>query len=115
MTLVLLVAAPAGGVIAAMACLVGIGFVLYNSQAPMVVLGQEYLPNRIGLASGVTLGLAVSLGGMFSPVLGAIADRAGITATLLCVASLAALAALLSLTLPNERRRGQPAAQATAA
>jgi FSR family fosmidomycin resistance protein-like MFS transporter len=115
MTVVLLVAAPAGGVIVAMACLVAIGFVLYNSQAPMVVLGQEYLPNRIGLASGVTLGLAVSLGGMFSPVLGWIADQHGITATLITVVSLATLACILTLTLPNEGRRRHAASQPTAA
>ena len=29
-----------------------------------VVMGQEYLPRRLGLASGVTLGLAIGVGGI---------------------------------------------------
>jgi len=37
------------------------------SASVMVVLGQEYLPNRLGVASGVTLGLAVSAGGLGVP------------------------------------------------
>lgn len=39
-----------------------------------VMLGQDYLPNRIGTASGVTVGLAVTIGGLFNPLLGSLAD-----------------------------------------
>jgi MFS transporter, FSR family, fosmidomycin resistance protein len=39
----------------------------------MIKLGQDYLPSRPGTATGITLGLAVSIGGLFAPVLGAIA------------------------------------------
>ena len=35
--------------------LVPIGFVLYVPFSVLVVMGQEYLPNRVGTASGVTL------------------------------------------------------------
>ncbi len=73
----------------AIAILIVTGFVLVASQAAFVVLGQEYLPNRVGLASGVTLGLAVSLGGSLSPALGAIADHHGLAATLLTISVLA--------------------------
>lgn len=105
---------PSIGVAGAVAILIVLGLVLYASQASMVVLGQEYLPNRLGLASGVTLGLAVSLGGMFTPVLGWIADTHGITASIVTVAALAAVAALVTLTLPNEYRRRPLAAEAAA-
>jgi len=81
-----------------------IGFIFYTSQAPMIVLGQEFLPNRLGLASGVTLGLAVSLGGVFSPMLGLIADHVGIGGALLAAAALAAIAFLVGLWLPSEAR-----------
>ena len=37
---------------------------LFMPTSVLVVLGQEYLPRRVGMASGVTLGLAVSVGGM---------------------------------------------------
>jgi FSR family fosmidomycin resistance protein-like MFS transporter len=81
------------------------GFVLVASQASFIVLGQEYLPNRVGLASGVTLGLAVSLGGGLSPALGAIADHFGVGSTLFTVSGLALAATLIAFTLPGETRR----------
>jgi FSR family fosmidomycin resistance protein-like MFS transporter len=81
------------------------GFVLVASQASFIVLGQEYLPNRVGLASGVTLGLAVSLGGGLSPALGAIADHFGVGSTLFTVSALALAATLIAFTLPGETRR----------
>jgi FSR family fosmidomycin resistance protein-like MFS transporter len=40
------------------------GLALFTPFAAAVTLGQDYLPNRIGTASGVTLGLAVSIGGL---------------------------------------------------
>lgn len=46
---------------------------LYVPFSLHVTLGQDYLPNRLGTASGVTLGLAVSIGGLGSPVVGAVA------------------------------------------
>ena len=83
----------------------GLTVLLVASQASFVVLGQEYLPNRVGLASGVTLGLAVSLGGGLSPVLGAIADRFGVGTSLLTISGLALAATLIALTLPLEAPR----------
>ena len=89
----------------AIGILIVTGFVLVASQASFIVLGQEYLPNRVGLASGVTLGLAVSLGGGLSPALGAIADHFGVGSTLLTVSGLALAATLIAFTLPGETRR----------
>lgn len=40
----------------------------------MTVLAQEYLPGRVGTASGMTIGLAVTLGGVVAPLLGRLAD-----------------------------------------
>lgn len=40
-----------------------------------VTLGQDFLPGRVGTAGGMTLGLAVSIGGVATPVLGAIAEH----------------------------------------
>ncbi|GAC1583373.1 MAG: MFS transporter [Candidatus Velthaea sp.] len=82
-----------------------IGFVLVASQTSFIVLGQEYLPNRLGIATGVTMGLAVSLGGTFAPVLGALADARGITAPIVGVAVLCAAAVLAGWTLPAHARR----------
>jgi FSR family fosmidomycin resistance protein-like MFS transporter len=109
LTMVLVVALVAlthggGPLPLAIAMLVVTGFVLVASQAAFVVLGQEFLPNRVGLASGVTLGLAVSVGGGISPALGAVADRFGVGGTLLTISALALVAALIAVVLPVERR-----------
>jgi FSR family fosmidomycin resistance protein-like MFS transporter len=89
-------------VVFALACIMG--FVLVASQTSFIVLGQEYLPNHIGVASGVTLGLGVSLGGMFTPVLGLIADHYGLSASLLTVSFLCFVALCIALTLPPKAR-----------
>ena len=81
--------------------LVPIGFGLFAPWGPVIVLGQKYLPNRMGLASGVTLGLAVSVGGVTAPALGWIADHHGLEQTLKLLAFIPILAALLIFTLPD--------------
>ena len=48
----------------AMALLAPLAIFIFMPTSVLVVLGQEYLPRRVGMASGVTLGLAVSVGGM---------------------------------------------------
>lgn len=69
--------------------------------AVMIKLGQDYLPNRLGTAAGVTLGLAVSAGGVFMPILGALADAHGVTSALTALCALAVLPVGLSLLLPT--------------
>ncbi len=75
--------------------------------AVLVKLGQDYLPTRPGTAAGVTLGIAVSAGGLFMPVLGGLADRHGPEAALtaLCVVPAAAAALALLLPPPDSARR----------
>ncbi|HMF36136.1 MAG TPA: hypothetical protein VKF17_05830, partial [Isosphaeraceae bacterium] len=66
-----------------------------------VVLGQEYLPSRVGMASGVTLGLAVSVGGMAAPLLGRLADWQGLGVVFLALLVVVLLAMILSFALPS--------------
>ncbi|WP_228001848.1 MFS transporter [Nocardia australiensis] len=83
--------------------------------AVLVKLGQDYLPNRPGTAAGVTLGLAVSAGGLFVPVLGVVADHHGPQAvlTILCFVPIAAV--VLGLLLPSPVvRSGRETAATTA-
>lgn len=54
-----------------------VGLVTNIPFAVLVKLGQDYLPSRPGTAAGVTLGLAVSAGGLFMPVLGLVAEHYG--------------------------------------
>lgn len=67
--------------------------VLYVPFSLHVTLGQDYLPRHPGTASGVTLGLAVSVGGVASPVIGAAADTVGLEVALLPLIALPLLAA----------------------
>jgi MFS transporter, FSR family, fosmidomycin resistance protein len=85
--------------------LVPLALAMYAAGGVMVVLGQEYLPNRVGTASGVNLGLAVSVGGIVTPGLGFVADHAGLhqAMLLLAVVPLAATALTLGLPEPNPR------------
>jgi len=55
---------------------------LYVPFSLSVTLGQDYLPNRIGTASGVTLGLSMSLGGLAAPLLGLLADHTSLPTAL---------------------------------
>ena len=57
------------------------GFVFFMSFSPLVILGQRYLNRNVGLASGITLGLGLTFGGIFAPVLGKAADLWGLEIT----------------------------------
>ena len=96
----LLVVLPLLGGVAATVALAAIGCVAIASFSITVVLGQAYLPSRLGLASGVTLGLAIGVGGVEATALGVIADSAGLEAVLWTVAVLPVPAILLALSLP---------------
>ena len=101
--LALLLAAP--GPPAAVAAAVVLGLGLYLPFSVQTTLGQEYLPNRIGTASGVTLGLAVSAGGAVTPALGALADAQGLSWALVTVFALPMAALLVSLRLRDPAAR----------
>ncbi len=85
----------------AVAMLVPLGLSLFAPTSVMVVMGQEFLPNRVGTASGVTLGLAVSVGGIAAPVLGRVADVYGIAIMLAGLALIPAVAFVCAFTLPR--------------
>lgn len=76
-----------------------------------VVMGQEYLPGRLGIASGVTLGLSIGIGGLTATALGVLADSTGLTTVLVIVALLPLAALALSATLPTAERAAQDAAR----
>ena len=85
----------------AMLLLIPIGLLLYGTYSPSIVLGQSYLPNRVGLSSGVTLGVAVAIGGGAAPIIGRIADIYGIWYSLASIAFLPVFFSTIALTLPR--------------
>jgi FSR family fosmidomycin resistance protein-like MFS transporter len=69
--------------------------------AVTIVMGQEYLPGRLGVSAGVTIGLSIGLGGVGAPLLGLLADSHGLTAVFEVIAVLPLLALALTLALPR--------------
>ena len=99
----LVVAAPDAAVLFIAAFVLGI--VLFASFAVQVTLGQDFLPNRIGIASGVTLGLATSAGGVAAPLFGWLADKYGLPVALGTIAVFPAVAFVLTFALRDPRPR----------
>ena len=98
-----------GGVGVAVAALAFIGAATIATFSVTVVMGQEYLPSRLGVASGVTLGLSIGVGGLGAALLGQVADAYGLRTALEVVAVLPLPALALALTLPEGRRPGDAA------
>jgi FSR family fosmidomycin resistance protein-like MFS transporter len=102
--LILGFAAAGLGLATALIAVIGAATIITFSVT--VVMGQEYLPGRIGVASGFTLGLSIGLGGLAAPLLGLVADRYGLTTTLHVIAVLPIVGLLTALTLPRVGARG---------
>ena len=97
--------------------LAGIGFVVIANFSITIVMGQEYLPNRLGLAGGITMGAAIGFGGLAAAVLGALADATSLQTAMWTIAVLPFPALLVALSLPptdTDRRLRADAARAGA-
>ncbi|MFD5187676.1 MFS transporter [Streptomyces sp. NPDC058357] len=89
--------APSAGVAVAGAVLFGLA--MFLPFAPQVTLAQDYLPTRPGTASGLTLGLAMSVGGLAAPALGGLADAYGLRTVLALLAGVLLIALACALRL----------------
>ncbi|MDR0350766.1 MAG: MFS transporter, partial [Coriobacteriales bacterium] len=77
------------------------------AYSPIIALGQSYLPNRLGLASGISLGVVVSVGGMASPAIGLVGDNFGLHVSMALICAISILSALLVIpVLRHQRKRG---------
>jgi FSR family fosmidomycin resistance protein-like MFS transporter len=104
----------------ALATVIGffVGMATIATFSVTVVMGQEYLPGRIGMASGITLGLSIGLGGLGAPLLGLVADHWGLNVTLDIVTVLPLIGLALAFTLPRAgvvARRAEPEPEREAA
>ena len=77
--------------------------------AVTIVMGQEFLPGRLGVSAGVTIGLSIGLGGVGAPLLGLLADADGLKATFVAIALLPLGALVLIAALRGTERSGREA------
>ena len=62
--------------------LLGFGFCLWSTFSVAVAMGHELLPQNVGLASGIMMGLAIGFGGLGVAVNGMIADHYSLAAAI---------------------------------
>jgi FSR family fosmidomycin resistance protein-like MFS transporter len=86
------------------------GMALLASFSVTVVLAQELLPQHLGLASGLTLGLAFGAGGLGVGMSGLMADLLGLGTSVWILVLLPGLAGLLALTLRSPRPHAEVSA-----
>ncbi|MFI6284093.1 hypothetical protein ACIBCM_04910 [Streptomyces sp. NPDC051018] len=72
-----------------------LGTTLFLPFAPQITPAHACLPNRIGVACGLTPGLTLFLGGLATPLLGTPADRAGVRSVLVLLTGVLPAAAAL--------------------
>jgi FSR family fosmidomycin resistance protein-like MFS transporter len=80
------------------------GAVLVSTFSITVVLGQLYLPQNAGLASGLIVGFAIGTGGLGVAMLGWVADHFGLPVVLWISALLPVAGFLIAIFLPREHR-----------
>lgn len=100
----ILVYVIAGGFLGAVA-LAFAGAAIIGTTGLTIVLSQEYMPDRMAMASGLSIGLAIGLGGVAAVLLGAVADAVDLRTAVLITALGPAVCVVLTLLLPPIRRR----------
>ena len=68
-------------------------------------LGQSFLSNHVGTATGVMIGVAVSVGGIVAPMLGSLGDNYGLNVVFLALTGVAFLASCFAMAIPKEPDR----------
>lgn len=84
------------------AMLLPLSFGMYAAMSATVVLGQKYLAKNIGFASGVTLGLATSVGGIVAPLLGWMGDVYGLRTAIMSLCVLALTGMIFAFLLKSQ-------------
>ena len=78
-----------------------IGIAMNANMSVALVLAQEYLPSRMGLATGLMLGISGAVGGLIVAALGLLGDAAGPSSVLYAIAALPLAVAVLASRLPR--------------
>ncbi len=81
-----------------------VGFLADFSLPATLTLAQGLMPGRVGVTSGLILGIGFVTGGIGVSLTGALADRIGLTQALACLPLLLLIALALTTLLPREAR-----------
>lgn len=80
--------------------LAGVGLCTIATYAVQTLMCQEYMPQNLGMASGLAIGLSSGLAGVAAVVLGAVADSIDLKTALWLLVAAPVVAFLLALKLP---------------
>ncbi len=89
-----------GGVLGTVALML-VGLCVVGTFGVTMVLSQLYLPRHVGMASGLSVGLAMGLGGIAAVALGVVADAVDLETALFVAAVAPGIGAVLCLALPR--------------
>ncbi len=78
------------------------GLALVSTFAVTLVYGQELMPGRVGLASGLIIGFGVGMGGVGTPLIGYVADLWGLFTALKTLLILPLICLILAAFLPRD-------------
>lgn len=88
----------------AMASVVIAGFCIIGSFATTIIIAQCMMPNNVGMASGLTIGFSVGLGGFGVTILGMLADRFGLPVVMQLLVWLPIVAAVTAIWIPIPKK-----------
>ncbi|MBS7064911.1 MAG: MFS transporter [Veillonella dispar] len=83
--------------------MIPMAFGVFSQYGPITVLGQKYLAKNAGFASGITLGLGITLGGLVAPYVGHIADIYDVQTALMTLIPVGAVGLLMSFWLKEPK------------
>jgi FSR family fosmidomycin resistance protein-like MFS transporter len=103
-----------GGIPGAIALML-VGVCVVGTFGVTMVLSQLYLPRHVGMASGLSVGLAMGVGGVAAVILGAVADAIDLKTALTICALAPALGVVICFRLPAPSARGRGPSRVAAA
>ena len=83
--------------------MIPMAFGVFSQYGPITVLGQKYLAKNAGFASGITLGLGITLGGLVAPYIGYLADIYDVQTALMTLIPVGLMGLLMSLWLKEPK------------
>ena len=82
-----------------------VGFLLISSFSVTIVMAQMILRNRLGMASGLTMGFVIGMGGIGAGLLGIVADSWGVMTVLKLIMYMPAVGFVPAFMIPYDSKK----------